>query len=93
MSDRARKTPLETARIRDLMTPIAFHYETGNFILNARMLRVDVRRGHAYICHADPVEPLIRPNELTEQNGIAHRGLRVNRGLRNSGSCWARRFD
>jgi hypothetical protein len=36
MSDGARKTPPETAGFRGLMTPIAFHDETGSFILNAR---------------------------------------------------------
>jgi hypothetical protein len=43
------------------MAPIAFHYETGNFILNVRMLRVDVGRGRAYIRRADPVETLNQP--------------------------------
>jgi hypothetical protein len=43
------------------MTPIAFHLETGNFILNARMLRVDVGPGRTYIRGAEPVETLNIP--------------------------------
>jgi hypothetical protein len=35
MNDGARKTPVETAGIRGPITAIAFHDETGHFILNA----------------------------------------------------------
>jgi hypothetical protein len=37
MNEGARKAPLETARFCGLIAAIAFHHETGNFILNAHI--------------------------------------------------------